>query len=156
MILPPFLFPWSLASELRSRLTIRSVAKTVTFPPYCCMEREFLETTHQPDSELWPGRAVFHLPLCPRFPPAGGTWQRWLRRPGSWSGCPVDWAPSLWDGGTGVSPCTWLYPTFSPLLCLLSESQASTHLNPHILLATGSSPGKVICVSPPRKLVGLG
>ena len=64
-------------------------------------------------------------------------------------------APSLWDGGTGVSPCTWLYPAFSPLLCLLSESQASTHLNPHTRLATGSSPGEDIGVNSPRKLVGL-
>lgn len=55
-------------------------------------------------------------------------------------------------------PCTWLHapPPLLPLLHLLSESQASAHLHPHILLATGSGPGEVARVDPPRKPAGQG
>ena len=60
---PYFLFPWGLADKLSIRVTIRSVAKTVTFPPYCLMGREFLETTHSPNGEVWPSRDfVFPFP----------------------------------------------------------------------------------------------
>ena len=56
IFLPLFLFPWGLADKLRIRVTIRSATKTVNFPLYCPMERDFLETTHSPNGELRPSR----------------------------------------------------------------------------------------------------
>lgn len=47
----------------------------------------------------------------------------------------------LWSGGTSVPSLELAVPHLLLLPCLLSESQASTHLSSDTRLATGSGPG---------------